>query len=789
MTVDVLVSAPIYTISGTGPYALGHGYSHDEEIVAWVRDSGVDTALSNPDDFSVSPIGSADNGDVSLTSAAAAAHDGKQLVLRRATLAEQGWIADTTRERSLSAQLDRNTRAIQDLKEVAARCLKTAAGLQGSIAVHPTAGRVLAWDETARLSVGPAVVDLDAAVAAKALVDQALLDFPNVGMSLTATPFASRAIAEAATIPAPAVKISVMAPSGPVLDYFRDAAGTALTTADGQNWSPAGDAYPDHWAENTTPGATDMGAAINAMIAHTAPLKATGFLQGGQVYYTSVQIRVDATHTRIKGDGAADTKPQIRTAAEDKAVYFAPTDPDNSVGTIIASISFENFILYRTSDGSTGSGFHGEQAVNVEFRDVAAWGFKWGFKLLGCKNINYFNITGAPVNFTGASESAMVYIGHLILDNGSELAGFTHRFKDGLLSGSSAAIYEAGIQIAHNDFTQIEGIYMGFNQRDLLLQPSSDTARVINTMLMGCYFDGGTVPSNQIAIDIDGNGNNGTVEYVILDGGIIGQMRQGIVVRSDANLDLLRCDSVDFHNCVEEMILSATTSDADIQINGCNFWNWSRLGSGANGTDYAINVANGRGLYVNNCHFRAFQNPTPAISATNLDALHICGNRGENLSATYAQSGNAKVVIEGNSSNLDWFDTTSEYEGAWSPELEFGGASTGVTYTARTGFWKRDRNHIFFSIYLELSSKGSAAGDATISLPFTPKLSRNTVGDAPLLTGVPASTGRAGYVAYIAGGTANISLRYMTDAGGSSIMQETDFSDASIIALSGRFDL
>jgi hypothetical protein len=59
-------------------------------------------------------------------------------------------------------------------------------------------------------------------------------------------PFPSRAAAEAAKVPSIATKISVVH-NGQLLDYVKDAAGTALTTGDGATWSPADRVTLDHW--------------------------------------------------------------------------------------------------------------------------------------------------------------------------------------------------------------------------------------------------------------------------------------------------------------------------------------------------------------------------------------------------------------------------------------------------------------------------------------------------------------------------------------------------------------
>ena len=59
-------------------------------------------------------------------------------------------------------------------------------------------------------------------------------------------------------------------------------------------------------------------------------------------------------------------------------------------------------------------------------------------------------------------------------------------------------------------------------------------------------------------------------------------------------------------------------------------------------------------------------------------------------------------------------------EGAWTPELAFGGASTGITYNARQGYYVKIGKQVFLTVYFNLASKGTATGSATVTgLPFT----------------------------------------------------------------------
>lgn len=67
-----------------------------------------------------------------------------------------------------------------------------------------------------------------------------------------------------------------------------------------------------------------------------------------------------------------------------------------------------------------------------------------------------------------------------------------------------------------------------------------------------------------------------------------------------------------------------------------------------------------------------------------------------------------------------WSQDALEYEtGTFTPELNFGGASTGITAT-RTGRYTRIGNVVYWAVHIALTSKGTATGAATIAgLPFT----------------------------------------------------------------------
>lgn len=91
--------------------------------------------------------------------------------------------------------------------------------------------------------------------------------------------FTSRAEAIAATIPAPIVAISVLH-NGRRCHYVYDAAGTALTTAGGRNWSPVAPVYLEHW------GVTPSSTYTEATVDYTASVQAAALFANGDLIFT-----------------------------------------------------------------------------------------------------------------------------------------------------------------------------------------------------------------------------------------------------------------------------------------------------------------------------------------------------------------------------------------------------------------------------------------------------------------------------------------------------------------------
>lgn len=121
------------------------------------------------------------------------------------------------------------------------------------------------------------------------------------------------------------------------------------------------------------------------------------------------------------------------------------------------------------------------------------------------------------------------------------------------------------------------------------------------------------------------------------------------------------------------------------------------------------------------------------------------------------------------------------------PVIAFGGASTGVTYLTQTGTYQQlSNNLIYFSGLIELSSKGSSTGSATVNLPHT---SSNTL--ATSLLNIYCINLNATFASTFIGAQINQNTTNATIAKGSGItsaaMTDADFTNTSAIYYNGCY--
>ena len=105
----------------------------------------------------------------------------------------------------------------------------------------------------------------------------------------------------------------------------------------------------------------------------------------------------------------------------------------------------------------------------------------------------------------------------------------------------------------------------------------------------------------------------------------------------------------------------------------------------------------------------------------------------------------ATQIASGDGNCLDDYE-----EGTWTPVIQFGGGSTGMTFIDQTGNYTKIGNMVFAHGSVVFSNKGSSTGSATISLPFTSK-------SGPPYSG-PRSGGYIGQHIYFSGVTNGVTF-------------------------------
>ena len=188
------------------------------------------------------------------------------------------------------------------------------------------------------------------------------------------------------------------------------------------------------------------------------------------------------------------------------------------------------------------------------------------------------------------------------------------------------------------------------------------------------------------------------------------------------------------------------------------------------------------------------------IPATQDYALGIDNTDADNLKITDGadpSSGSTYATFDQGTTNV-WFDGISfdggttilanyEENTTFTPVLEFGGGTTGITYSTQTGKYARIGNIVFVRINLVLTSKGSDTGAATITgLPFSVLTTPEPVVALRCANITFGSTGTAISANLIAGPA--IEFYGLTTSANFEALDDTDFADNSRMLVTGWYE-
>ena len=139
------------------------------------------------------------------------------------------------------------------------------------------------------------------------------------------------------------------------------------------------------------------------------------------------------------------------------------------------------------------------------------------------------------------------------------------------------------------------------------------------------------------------------------------------------------------------------------------------------------------------------------------------------------------ISLDSGSNFLDTYE-----EGTFTPALEFGGASTGITYTTQLGVYERIGGRVFFSAYILLSNKGSSTGVAKIiGLPFSSASGNGNLSPVVYRTTNLTFTGQIS--GHIETGSPSMNIQDIVSGGATVNIDNNDFVNTTEILVSGHY--
>jgi hypothetical protein len=130
-------------------------------------------------------------------------------------------------------------------------------------------------------------------------------------------------------------------------------------------------------------------------------------------------------------------------------------------------------------------------------------------------------------------------------------------------------------------------------------------------------------------------------------------------------------------------------------------------------------------------------------------------------------------------------NTLDDYEeGTWNMTLSYSGSTSGVTYTARTGYYTKIGNVVTVQGALNISSKGTGSGVVRISLPF------QTIGDrGGLAVGNTQNitVNNSPRELMVEGTTSYFVIRYPTGSGSTGEISYGDIANGFFITFGGSY--
>jgi hypothetical protein len=548
-------------------------------------------------------------------------------------------------------------------------------------------------------------------------------------------------------------------------------------------------------------------AAIQAAI-DANPSKTIYFPAG--TYLVSSTIRVKGIYTSLVCDasGVANIRPTTNSLSPVILIQSDNVSFPNIFGVNIINL---HIIKPSTLNSTTNVvGVEADRADALRMEGVAIVGFPICLKLNGGRNNFYSNLRLAAFGqSTSVTNSSTVILTSSTSASGS--TGYTHMFDNCIIGGDFANQFV--VSILGNDYCSFSNCYI-VGSTVALVRINGQSSYVYDNWFDQCYFDGAKgYLDNPTPLGIWIQENSPSTNFNAIQNFtdcLFGQLDNAVYIDEESLIQ------VGFSDCrftnIYESVISCSSSDVDLRINGCTF----RRVCSELPNKQVISLIDVSSAAISSNVFQFESYTTPPVGTTiillggsmtaanvsitgnaftswssnvtdyvnggaTISTLTITGNASNNATNTIVGS------IIGNKTNsnplsLDWYQ-----EGTWTPVLNFGGATTGITYSNQVGSYTRIGNRVYFDMYLALTSKGSATGLVSISgLPF-PQNAAFPANYAVSVSGMNGALGDANIDANINNAnTSSITIQKQT-ASVRTTLTDADFTNTSNLNISGVY--
>jgi hypothetical protein len=404
-----------------------------------------------------------------------------------------------------------------------------------------------------------------------------------------------------------------------------------------------------------------------------------------------VGAQVKFTSTQQQGAGAVDASQVSYTPAGTGAVT---TNVQAKLRQIVSVADFG-----AVGDGVTNDTAAIQAAINTGLNVVAVNGktYKTTNTLTLSTTYQVIDFNGAKLLPTGTFNAI-----NLAASNG----GIRGLWLDGANLTGNGIVTLAAAQSFVIESCTIDSCVYGINMID-----------TYTCWFKDIFFRYNTTGAMRLASTIPGTPVNSTW---ITNCTFVGNPTSGSVL-SLSNPAGIWVDSCNFQNNDTSGVVDITINNggSGVRVSNCYFEDGINktgvciyLGNNTSGTDTTF------GCVLENNYFQTSKQPV-TYGTYALESNQVINNTFVSVtgSPTYAVNKPAVTFVPIVYNN---FGSQSDMNRAFTPTLQFGGASTGITYAAQTGYYERIANTITGVVRIQLTNKGSATGSAVIAnLPET----------------------------------------------------------------------